>query len=510
MRARATRTVERLGVVAVGAVPLVLVPALGRVQGGYFPHSWVWTTPVAAAAYGALLSRSFGGGLRRGWLWAVAALALLAWTAASALWSANSSQSVLEARRAVLYASVVLALLALARRGSASALVAGTHAGVSGLLVYALARHLLGAQHYYAFEGALLAQPLGYANAVGILAVLGLLLGVHLAMDAGRHAHRLAAAAALPLLVLALSLTGSWGSVLALAAGGAVAVALGNARSVVGAVVAAGPGSVVLVALAAALGFTNGHVAPPRRDGALLAAIAVAVALATALAASRLRGRVPAFRPSRRIALALLAAAAVVAVAGIAAAGASQPRSGYWHVAWQREIASRPLGGTGAGTFGFFWMRSKIVLTLGGALDAHSLYVETLAELGLVGLVLLAAFLLLPLRGLRRRDGPMTAAAAAYVAFLVHAGVDWDWELPAVTIAALACGAALLLGDGEQPDPPPPAARAAALAAALALGAIGLAGTRSTTVPAAAPARPPIRERALPHGPLAIGRTTSR
>jgi hypothetical protein len=33
----------------------------------------------------------------------------------------------------------------------------------------------------------------------------------------------------------------------------------------------------------------------------------------------------------------------------------------------------------------------------------------------------------------------------AYVAFLVHAGVDWDWEMTAVTMAALACGVALLL-----------------------------------------------------------------
>ena len=330
-------------------------------------------------------------------------------------------------------------------------------------------------------------------------------------MDAGRHAHRLAAAAALPLLALALSLTGSWGSVVALAAGGAVRFALGNARSVLGAVVAAGPG-VGRARRARGGARLHGRGTSRRRAGT-----APCSPRSPSPSRSRPRSRPPgsaaACRRSGRRGGSRSPSSSPPpwsAVAGIAAAGASQPRSGYWHVAWQQEIASRPLGGTGAGTFGFFWMRSRIVLTLGGALDAHSLYVETLAELGLVGLVLLAAFLLLPLRGLRRRDGPMTAAAAAYVAFLVHAGVDWDWELPAVTIAALACGAALLLGDGEQPDPPPPAARAAALAAALALGAIGLAGTRSTTVPAAAPARPPLRERALPHGPLAIGRTTSR
>ena len=35
-------------------------------------------------------------------------------------------------------------------------------------------------------------------------------------------------------------------------------------------------------------------------------------------------------------------------------------------------------------------------------------------------------------------------AAAAYSAFLVHAGLDWDWEMPVTTLAGLACGAALL------------------------------------------------------------------
>jgi hypothetical protein len=108
------------------------------------------------------------------------------------------------------------------------------------------------------------------------------------------------------------------------------------------------------------------------------------------------------------------------------------------------------------------------------------------AELGAVGLVLLALFLGLPLVSLARRHGGMsTTAAAAYAAFLVHAGLDWDWEIPAVVVAGIACGAALLLGDGEQPKPPSSAARWAAALAAFALGAIGVAGARSTTVPAA-------------------------
>jgi hypothetical protein len=40
-------------------------------------------------------------------------------------------------------------------------------------------------------------------------------------------------------------------------------------------------------------------------------------------------------------------------------------------------------------------------------------------------------------------------ATGAYVAFLFHIGVDWDWEMPAVTVAGLACGTALVTGHGR-------------------------------------------------------------
>src|SRR5207244_12521462 len=76
----------------------------------------------------------------------------------------------------------------------------------------------------------------------------------------------------------------------------------------------------------------------------------------------------------------------------------------------------------------------------------HNLYLETLAELGPAGLLLLVLVLGAPLVALRRaRSSPLAAAAfAAYVAYLAHAAIDWDWEMPAVTLAALFCGLALL------------------------------------------------------------------
>jgi hypothetical protein len=41
--------------------------------------------------------------------------------------------------------------------------------------------------------------------------------------------------------------------------------------------------------------------------------------------------------------------------------------------------------------------------------------------------------------------------AAVVVAWALHAGIDWLWEMPAVTLVALAC-AARLLALAEQGD----------------------------------------------------------
>jgi hypothetical protein len=43
-------------------------------------------------------------------------------------------------------------------------------------------------------------------------------------------------------------------------------------------------------------------------------------------------------------------------------------------------------------------------------------------------------------------------ACGAAVAFLVHAGLDWDWEMPVVVVAGIACLAAVLFADKSQPD----------------------------------------------------------
>src|SRR5205814_1424240 len=70
------------------------------------------------------------------------------------------------------------------------------------------------------------------------------------------------------------------------------------------------------------------------------------------------------------------------------------------------------------------------------------------AELGLPGLAALLALLVGVAAAARcayRREPGLTAGwIAALCVWAVHAGLDWDWEMPAVTLIAIALAGALL------------------------------------------------------------------
>jgi len=81
------------------------------------------------------------------------------------------------------------------------------------------------------------------------------------------------------------------------------------------------------------------------------------------------------------------------------------------------------------------------------------MYLEALAELGLLGLAFLLIFVSSIVYGLARARfgtqdpaliGTVSAGATAFCLFLVHAGVDWMWELTAVPVLALVCGGSAL------------------------------------------------------------------
>ena len=113
---------------------------------------------------------------------------------------------------------------------------------------------------------------------------------------------------------------------------------------------------------------------------------------------------------------------------------------------------AHPWGGVGPGTFEFWWAHHATVRQF--TRDAHSLYLEQLAELGVPGLLALLAFLgtvlwlALRTRWRARRSSDVAAATALCavgVVFLVQAGIDWLWEETAVGvlgIGALAVAAA--------------------------------------------------------------------
>jgi O-antigen ligase len=344
-------------------------------DGGFHPSEWrAATVALLAAAALAVVLRRPPLPSRAQIAVAVGLAALAGWMALSVLWAPDSGPALLEAQRAMVYVAAVLAAIAVRGR-----LFAGTLAGIGLVCAYAVGERLLRGppDPPDPFEGTLLIEPLGYANALGAIAAIGLTATVALVRT---PRFRLVAPALGALFLVTLVLTESRGGWLAALAGAAVALPL----------------------------------AWGRRTLALACTAATGLALALALA---------------------LPAGSLVDEA--AARGGD--RAWYWHVAWQ-EAAEHPVVGRGAGTFERAWLEQQPVSV--SVRDAHSLYLETLAELGLVGLVLLGLALAPPLLAAFR--GASAAAAGGYVAFLVHAGLDWDWELPAVTLAGLLCGAALI------------------------------------------------------------------
>jgi O-antigen ligase len=126
-----------------------------------------------------------------------------------------------------------------------------------------------------------------------------------------------------------------------------------------------------------------------------------------------------------------------------------------WRVAVQ-YAGRHPLDGGGAGTFQLIWLPRA---TAGGYVqNAHSLYLETLAELGVIGLALLAGFLALVLTtGVKsvvqasgtKRGGNSTrvyaaGVTAALITFCVSAASDWVWQVPVLPAAFLLLSAAVL------------------------------------------------------------------
>jgi len=417
-----------------------LVLATGLTDGGYYGTAWTAVSVVLVA--GSVIAMLLDGlpRLRRGaWLAIAACGALTAWIAVSSRWADAGADTWLETRRALLYTIALVTAIVVATSVGRRAVLTGLAAGTAIVGLTALALRLEQGITTDRLFGVLLEEPVGYPNALGAVAAIGCVLSLGLAHDPGtdRRARRALRGLA-PVLVLVLGLTESRGAALALlvAVGVLLALAPGVAR----------PFLTAATLVVFALGGTAWLVAERLgADGAGLAAIALSTA---ALGA----GIGP-----RRLDLRLRTLAALAGAVGFGLValvllqpdyGTSSFRTSYWQAA-VAELSSRPVHGSGAGTFHLTWLEHRTVET--DVRDAHSVYVETLSELGAVGLALLSILVLTPLVVVWRghRTLVVASAGAAFALFAIHAGLDWDWELPVVTLVGLGCAGVLLAAPRE-------------------------------------------------------------
>jgi hypothetical protein len=459
---------------AAAAVVLAGPTALAFFSGGFFDEARLWAGIAACAllAAGAVLAPL----PRSPWAWVgPVALGLLAgWTWLSAGWAPLEGAAIADAQRVALYAVALLAatlLLGAVPRAVEPALALGALVVVG----YGLAGRLLpGLVELEASRTGFgrLEQPLTYWNALGALAGIGFVLGTRVMGDPERPPWlRAALGAATVPLGLGVVLTFSRGTLLALAVGLAVLCLLVPTRAqvraaafVLAATVAAAAAAVLLDGVRA----VEGSLRAREYQGAAMLVLLVALGSALARAARReppggvLPRRWPAAMGGAA-AVALVAVALAIAGAGPSTgtpaegadparlASAQSNRYDYWRVALE-AFGAHPLAGVGSGGFRVEWQRERTVVD--PARDAHSLYLETAAELGLVGLLLLgtaiAGVVLGAARARRRRPAAAAGPIAALALWAVHAGIDWDWEMPALTLVALALAGALAALSAEE------------------------------------------------------------
>ena len=362
-------------------------------------------------------------------------------------------------------------------------------AGVLIVVGYGLSERLLpGLLHFsrsVSAEGRL-EQPLTYWNAMGETAALGFVLCARLAGDESRRAWlRRAAIGACGPLGLGLYISFSRGALFACVAGLLTLVILAPRREqLVAVALAVGAAALVCLVVSPWHGVTGltGSIATRERQGALTLIVLVAVGLVVA-GAQRLaqrRGlagslRLPAHAPVLGAALICLGLVLAIALGAHETSGRSarlsaggsrlvtlqSNRYDYWRVAL-RAFSTEPVHGVGAGNWAVDWLRWRHVSEY--VQDAHSLELQTLAELGVVGALLLLAVLVGVALAARHALSLGSAAAgpvAALTVYLAHSPLDWDWQMPAVTMIALILAGSLFdfTPDGRRLTVPrPPAA----------------------------------------------------
>jgi O-antigen ligase len=465
-----------------GAALIVLVTSLH--DGSYFSTSWGWEAMalLGISVTGLVFMRSVKL-VRLQVLLLLAMAALVGWVGLSARWSASVPASMRELERDIVYVSLLLALAVFGRYLRAGALLLGLLAGMTLVSGYGLTTRLF-PSHFAAPDptwGYRLAEPLGYWNALGLLTAMALILALSFAAHADVRVVRMAAGAATCVIAPAMFFTFSRGALVAAAAGLVAVLVLDRRRLELTAAAAA---LLVLLAPLVWIGSRSESLTDPKASaldaqaaGQRYAIFVVAFACIAALLVELAHVLIARLAPSRAAqhrSLLVLAAAVVLLGVGLAigaggpVAAVDRARAGFsgtldnntsgnltgrlwsfsnhgriehWRVALE-DFRDHPLKGSGAGTYEQVWYQERRVdVTIR---DAHSIYLEVAAELGMVGLALLLFVLAIPLFAcVRNRTSPFApAAGGVFLAFAVHAGIDWDWEVVCVTSIALVAATA--------------------------------------------------------------------
>lgn len=488
------------------------------------------------------------------WIGVGLLFAFAVWCGVTLLWSVAPDDTWAQVNRTISYGLV--AVLAIAVGTSAPRAVERVAAGWLAVAVlcalYALGGKLvpgvdvLGVSFDHTRFASRLREPLQYWNALGMVCVLAVPIALRLTTDVARKPWvRCAAICALYVLLACLGMTYSRGGLVALVVAAAVVTLLGGQRlrglAVLGATIVALVPVLALAFSRPALKGINVPLAERTPDGIILCLVMAGSLLGLLIAAwgmLRLEANARWSEESTRLVWRGLASAAgvlaLIVVLGIATSkgGPGQFFDDAWHEftktsqdrdsdptriistnsgnrwVWWKEAAGawtdRPVGGWGAGSFPVTHLMYRTVDL--DVLQPHSVPLQFLAETGVVGFALgmgALGFLLFAalarVRGMadgRERDVAVALFAAA-CAWLVHGFVDFDWDIPGVTIPALLFAGVLAARPAPRsqersalsaPDDGAVAPRAAALVVVcLALGLVavsailpGLADSKAT------------------------------
>jgi O-antigen ligase len=497
--APAREALSRIATFALLFAPALLVVFFSFTSGGFFPDS-VALADIAVAAVLVirlgLAERPLAAFGRAALVPLVGLGGLALWALLSQFWSHAPGRATVAFDRDLLYA-LTFALFASVggTRARVTWAIRGVALAIAGVAAVALlsrvAADLLPTTIDPSSNGRL-AYPLTYWNAVGVFCAVGVVLCLHLAASDDRLRVRVLAAAALPVIGAALLLTYSRGGLAAAAIGVVAYAVLARPRGLLSALIATAPATAIAMKVtydSPLLSSVDPATPAAIHQGHHVALVVIAcVVLAGGLRAllrlldRRLEGpNSPIDRYRRALRATAVAGLAIAVIAAIAlgAPGAishrwnqfvnqqtvpttvirnrlsnasNNGRIALWKVALE-DFDAHPLDGTGADTYEIYYYEHRPNTAV--VVNAHSLYLETLGDLGIVGLVCVLLFVLGTLAGLaplrRGRDRAIYAVLfSAGLAWALHAGVDWDWQMPAVSLWFAALGGLALGRPGRR------------------------------------------------------------